>query len=64
MKVVFDIDDQAAFFAIMSVISAYDLLDAEYGENITLSYSILGVRKDDYAPILRSLQAIPNVEVI
>ena len=64
MKIVFDVNDQKAFNAVMGVISAYDLLDADYGESEDAAFATVGVVRDDYIPILRSLQAIPNVEVI
>lgn len=64
LKVVFDANDQKSFLAIMAVISSYDLLSAEYGEEETISYIVIGVSKRDYMPIFRSIQALQNVEVI
>lgn len=64
MKVVFDVSDHAAFNAIMAVISSYDLVDAVYEETDDVAYAMIGVVKEDYQPIYKSLIAIQNVEVI
>lgn len=64
MKAVFDVEDNDSFRAIMAIISSYDLMYASYEEDETTSSVILGIQKEDYEPIFRSLKTLPNVEVI
>lgn len=64
MKIVLDVSDQVGFNSLMSIITSYVLMDADYAENEDCIFVTLGVHKEDYTPIFNAIRTIPNIEVI
>lgn len=64
MTIVFDAMDYKTYDAIMQIISSHDLMDASYDEGEDTSRIQIGIPKDSYESIYKSLRTLQTVEVI
>lgn len=64
MAIVIDTTDYKTYDAVIQILSTYNLMDARYSENEDVIRMDIGVSKEDYQPILKSVSTLQNLEVI